>query len=196
MPAFGGCASRSSANTCARGSTLSSTASLTGARPAARIDADTVAIGCFGFAVVAGLAGAFVGLDTHGLWFDELFAARLIEPDSTSLMARITTDVHPPVYLVLLSLYSKVAGEGDAALRGLSAFAACAAILVFVTATKRTFSLPARLFGAAMATGSLFWFFQAQNVRSYALCLLIGAGILSGCLSLLDEQREPGRARL
>jgi hypothetical protein len=176
---------------------LSSSDSLLAAPPAGRTDADAlVAIGCFGLGCVAGLAGAFVGLDTHGFWFDELFTARLIEPDGTSLMARIATDVHPPVYLVLLSLYSQVAGDGDAALRSLSALSACAAIVVFVAATRQAFSLPGRLFGAAMATGSLFWFFQAQNARSYALCFLIGAGILGCCLALLDERQGRGNARL
>src|SRR6516165_10073436 len=131
MPASGACASRSSAATCARSSTLSSTGSLLAAPPASRTGTDSlVAIVCFGMAIVVGLAGAFVGLATHGFWFDELFTARLIEPDGTSLMARIVTDVHPPVYLVLLSLYSKIAGDGDAALRSLSALAASASILM------------------------------------------------------------------
>jgi hypothetical protein len=176
---------------------LSSTGSLLAAPPASRTGTDSlVAIVCFGMAIVVGLAGAFVGLATHGFWFDELFTARLIEPDGTSLMARIVTDVHPPVYLVLLSLYSKIAGDGDAALRSLSALAASASILMFVATTRRTFTLPGRLFGAALATGSLFWFFQAQNARSYALCLLVSAGILACGLALLDKEQQPGRARL
>jgi hypothetical protein len=176
---------------------LSSTDSLLAAPPATRTETDSlVAVVCFGIAIVVGLADAFVGLDTHGFWFDELFTARLIEPDGTSLTARIATDVHPPVYLVLLSLYSKIAGGGDAALRSLSALAATASILVFVAATRRTFTLPGRLFGATLATGSLFWFFQAQNARSYALCLLIGAGILACSLALLDKEQKPVRARL
>ena len=176
---------------------MSSIDSPLAAPPATRTESDSlVAIICFGLAVVVGLAGAFVGLATHGFWFDELFTARLIEPDGTGLMARIATDVHPPVYLVLLSLYSKIAGDGDAALRSLSALAASASILVFVTATRRTFTLPGRMFGAAIATGSLFWFFQAQNARSYALCLLIGAGILACSLALLNKEQKPARARL
>jgi Dolichyl-phosphate-mannose-protein mannosyltransferase len=95
--------------------------------------------------------------------------------------------VHPPVYLIVLFIYSRIVGDTEVALRSLSALAACASILIFVAGTKRTFSLPARLFGAAIATGSLFWFFQSQNARSYAFCLLISAGILALCLSLLAE---------
>ncbi len=145
-----------------------------------------VAIACFGTACAIGLVFAFVGLETHSFSFDELFTARLLEPaEGTTLLSRIVTDVHPPLYLLALSFFTQLFGDGDAALRSFSAIFACGAILVFIATTRSAFSLPARLFGAAMATGSLFWFYQAQNARSYALGLLIGAGVMGLGLSLL-----------
>ncbi len=162
-------------------------------RPAAK---GLVATVCFGIACAVGLAGAFIGLDTHGFWFDELFTARLLQPDGTSLLSRIVTDVHPPIYLAVLSIYSRIVGDSDVALRSLSSLCACGAIVVFVTATKRTFSLAGRLFGAALATGSVFWFFQAQNARSYALGLVISAGILALALRLLAGQLQQRDRRL
>src|ERR1700738_2277047 len=167
MLACGGFANRSSAGTCARNSTLSSIdrAATPGAgtRASGNIDG-LLATWCFAAACAVALAGAFVGLDTFGFWLDELFTLRVLQPydGSGGLFARIATDVHPPLYPVLLFLYSKVAGDSDAALRSFSAFSACAAVLTFVAATKSAFSLPGRLFGAALATGSLFWFFQSQ----------------------------------
>lgn len=158
-----------------------------------------IAVACFGAAAAIGLIFAFVGLDLHSFWFDELFTVRLLEPlTGTTLMSRIATDVHPPVYLAALSLFSHVFGDSDAALRAFSAIAACGAVVVFVATTRTAFSLPARLFGTALATGSLFWFFQAQNVRSYALCLLVSAGILGLGLRLLqdDSRRRPLLAAL
>jgi hypothetical protein len=151
----------------------------------------------FGLACAIGMIGAFIGLNAHGFWFDEFFTARILESDngSGSLIARIASDVHPPIYLVVLFVYSRIVGDTEVALRSFSALVACAAILLFIVGTKRTFSLPARLFGAAIATGSLFWFFQSQNARSYAFCLLISAGILALCLSLLTGQR-PHNKRL
>jgi hypothetical protein len=153
-----------------------------------------VAIACFGTACTIGLAFAFVGLETHSFWYDELFTARLLEPaNGTTLLSRIATDVHPPLYLLALALFTQLFGDGDAALRSFSAIAACGAILVFIAATRPAFSLPARLFGAAMATGSLFWFYQAQNARSYALSLLISTAVMAIGLSLL---RGRSRRRL
>jgi hypothetical protein len=152
-------------------------------------------VGLFGLACAIGMIGAFVGLNAHGFWFDEFFTARILESGngSGSLIARIASDVHPPIYLVALFIYSKIVGDTEVALRSFSALAACAAILLFIVGTKLTFSLPARLFGAAIATGSLFWFFQSQNARSYAFCLLISAGILALCLSLLTGQPPHGK---
>jgi hypothetical protein len=152
-----------------------------------------IAILCFGLAVAVGLVGAFVHLDGHSFWIDELFTARLLEPVAgTDLFGRIATDVHPPLYMAALWLHAQLFGTSDAALRGLSAAAACAAILVFITGTRAFFSLPARLFGAALATGTLFWFFQAQNARSYALCLLIGAAMMPVGLGLATSADRPG----
>ena len=149
-------------------------------------------IACFGIACFIGVAGAFVGLQAHGFWFDEFITAWIIEPGGGvgNLISRIVTDVHPPLYYAVLFVYSKVAGHSDAALRSFSALSMGAALLIFVAATRRTFSLPARLFGGAIASGSLFWFVQSQNARPYALCLLIGAGILALCLSFLAERQK------
>jgi hypothetical protein len=157
----------------------------------------TVAVACFGLACAVGLVFAFVGFETHSLWFDELFTARLLEPTAgTTLFGRIATDVHPPLYLFILSGITRLIGDGEAGLRLPSAVAACGAILVFVLGSRTVFSLPARLFGAAMAAGSLFWFNQAQNARSYALCLLIVAGLMVTGLALLKPEGHPRRRLL
>lgn len=148
-------------------------------------------------AVAAGLVGAFVGLDTHGFWFDELYTAWITAPsgDLAGLIANISADVHPPLYYLAIHLYAKLFGTSEVALRSFSALCATGAVLLFVTATGRWFSLNARLFGAAIATGSLFWFYQAQNARSYALCLLLGTAILALCLSLMAAPRESAADR-
>jgi uncharacterized membrane protein len=165
--------------------------------PLPKVDS-ALALGCFAAAVTAGLVGAFVGLDAFGFWFDELFTRRVVDPAAglEGLFARIASDVHPPVYPMLLFFYAKVTGESDQALRAFSAVSACAAVLTFVAATTGAFSLRGRLFGAAVATSSLFWFFQSQNARSYALCLLIGAGIAALSLRLIQARQDRAGGRV
>ncbi len=160
-------------------------------RPALTEVGDFLALVGFGIACAIGLAGTFVGLESHGFWFDELLTAHIVEPsDPAEMLARITEDVHPPLYSMVLFAYAKLVGISEPGLRSFSALSACAAVLLFVAATRQAFSLPGRLFGAAMATGSLFWFFQSQNARPYALSLLISVAILAICLRLLAERRD------
>lgn len=149
-----------------------------------------IAVGCFGVACAIGLVGAFVGLRVSSFWLDELFTAWIVEVgiDFDEFVARIVTDVHPPVYYGLAFLHSHLFGDGEAGLRSLSAVCGVAAILLFVVATRSYFSLAARLFGGAMATGSFFWFYHAQNARGYSLAFLIGVGILAISLSILSKR--------
>ena len=149
-----------------------------------------IAVGCFGSACAVGLVGAFVGLKVSSFWIDELFTAWIVEVGISfdEFIARIVTDVHPPVYYILAFLHAQLFGDGEVGLRSLSALCAVAAVLLFIVATKSWFSLAGRLFGAALATGSFFWFYQAQNARGYSLSFLIGVGILAISLSILAKR--------
>ncbi|MCF8532087.1 MAG: hypothetical protein K9G48_03710 [Reyranella sp.] len=152
-----------------------------------------IAIGSFGVACAIGLVGAFVGLRHSSFWLDELFTAWIVEHSIKfdEFVARFVTDVHPPVYYVLTFLYSFVFGDDELGLRSFSAACGVAAVMLFVIATKPYFSLAGRLFGGAMATGSFFWFYHAQNARGYSLSLLIGVGILVISLSILAKRKQP-----
>lgn len=156
-----------------------------------------IAIACFALAGAIGLAGAFVGLDYKSFWVDELYTAGIVEPMGRegNLFTRIAGDLNSPLYFILVFLYSKIVGTSDAALRSFSALSGCVAVVLFIFGTKRSFSLPARLFGAAMATGSFYWFVQSQNARNYAFAVLVGTGILVLCLALLSEDRAGETSR-
>lgn len=147
----------------------------------------------FAIACAIGLAGAWFALDHHSLWFDELWTAGVVgtDRDLGAMFARNFAETNPPVYYVALFYFSQIAGSSEEALRAFSAFFGCVSIAVFVFGTRRSFSLSARLFAAALATGSYFWFFQSQNVRCYTLALAISAGIVAIALSLLRDPSRP-----
>jgi hypothetical protein len=148
---------------------------------------------CFGLACLVGLVGAFVGLNASGFWLDELFTHWVIDlgGGARQVTDRVLTDMHPPVYYAIMALWARMFGDSEAPLRSFSALCGVGAVLVFVLGSGRAFSLNARLFAAAMATGSGFWFYQTQNARDYGLCLLIGAGLLALALRLLEESAAP-----
>jgi 4-amino-4-deoxy-L-arabinose transferase-like glycosyltransferase len=151
-----------------------------------------VAIGCFGIACAIGLVGAFVGLDVSSFWLDELYTAWITENGISfkELIARVVTDLHPPVYHVIAFAYAHFFGDDEIGLRSLSALCGVAAIILFVVGAKPYFSLAARLFAGAIATSSFFWFYQVHNARGYALSFLIGVGILLLALSILAKRKQ------
>jgi hypothetical protein len=158
-------------------------------------------IGAFGGVCVAGLIGAFIGLAVSSFWYDELYTAWVIGTDSSlaDVARRATTDVHPPLYYFSIFGFSKIAGTSDEAMRLFSTIWATAAIVLFITATGRAFSLPARLFGAALAMVSNFWFYQAQNARFYSLGFFIATAILAISIVLLkprDLQEQQAKWRI
>jgi 4-amino-4-deoxy-L-arabinose transferase-like glycosyltransferase len=152
-----------------------------------------LATAALALAALIGLAGAWVGLDASSLWMDELFTRWVVTGDGAgdTLLQRIGTDVHPPLYYLLIAAWSAVFGASDMALRTFSAALGCAAILIFTLGTARVFSLRARLFAAALATCSGFWFFQAQNARDYTLSLVLVSIVLALGLRLLAERDSP-----
>jgi len=158
----------------------------------ARFDS-LIASSCFAIASAIGIVGAFFGLKLSSFWLDELFTAWIVEVGITfdQFVARFVTDVHPPVYYGLAYAYAQLFGDDEVGLRSLSAVLAGLAIVLFVTSTARYFSLAARLFGSAMATGSFFWFYHSQNARGYSLSFVIGTGILALSLSLIDKRNRP-----
>jgi hypothetical protein len=161
------------------------------AKPAARtvnaLDAATTVV--LGACALIGLLGAFYGLGVSSFWVDELFTAWVVgaDGDASAMVERALTDVHPPLYYYMAFVFSLGFGDSDVALRTFSALAAVGAIVVFYFGGAGVFSRNARLFAAALATGSEYWFFHAQNARSNALSLLFASLILALCLSILQK---------
>src|SRR5471032_46521 len=156
-----------------------------------RLD-ELIAPVCFGIATAIGLAAAFAGLTVSSLWQDELYTGWIVEPAIgwTVTVARALHDVGPPLYYLLLWPFVQLLGDGEIGLRLFSTLCAVASLLLFILGGASFFSLRARLFAAAMAAGSSYWFVQAQNARFYALALLISTGLLLLGLSALRRDRS------
>jgi len=146
----------------------------------------------FALPVVIGLVGLFIGLGHSSFWYDELFTAWVVKSDRNAVhvFSRILTDLHPPVYYFSTYLYSLIFGTGDAALRSYSALAVAGTAALILLTTRRVLSLHARLIACGLMLGSKYAFYMAQNARSYALCLLIGAAMLGLALAMLGDERR------
>lgn len=147
-----------------------------------------------GGVVIAAFAFAFVGLSAEGYWTDELFTLFLVNHHggAAEVWRRALTDTHPPLYYLLLYGWAQVFGLSEPALRALSGLFCIGAVAALALGTRRAFTLNGRLFAAAVAVTSPFWFMQSQNVRNYALCLLATSILAVLAIRARASQREGG----
>jgi len=131
-------------------------------------------------------------LDAQSLWNDEGTAAALALRDLATIARNASDDIHPPLYYWLLSLWVRLAGTSEFALRGLSA-------LMSVTTVGLTMRLARRWFGGitALLVGLLtavspFAIYYAQEARMYAQVTLFGlAAMLALTRVLPADDAEP-----
>jgi 4-amino-4-deoxy-L-arabinose transferase-like glycosyltransferase len=145
----------------------------------------------YGALALIACCAAFVGLSSSGLWIDELFTVYLIHHQGGigEVFHRALTDTHPPLYYFFLYGWTRLTGLSEWALRLPSAVFAVLAIGFFAVGTRRVLSPAATAFACAVGALSTFWFNQSQNTRSYALCMLLAAGLLSIAIGLRRRLR-------
>lgn len=138
-------------------------------------------------------AWTFVGLGASSYWVDELVTLFIVDHSGgvSEVVRRALTDTSPPLYDLLIHGWVRVFGDGEAATRSFSALCAVAASALFIACNSAAFSRPARLFGAAAGASSFYWFKQSQNVRSYALTMLILTALLS-CAAAAKRRAQAG----
>lgn len=138
-------------------------------------------------------ASAFVGLGASGYWIDELWTLFVVDHSAGVLevIRRTMTDTNPPAYNLIVHGWVRLFGDSEAATRSFSALCAVAASALFVAFAGKPFSRGARLFGAVAGVSSFFWFKQSQNLRSYALAMLILTALL-GCAAAAKRQSRAG----
>ena len=150
--------------------------------------------------------GAALRIDRLGLeelTTDEAFSWRMTTHAPSDIVARTATDVHPPLYYLVLEAWTSVAGESPAALRGLSLLLGLAAVvlayLLYVEVDRHGGGggTPAGRWGAVVA--ALLVAVHAdqvghsRHVRMYALGAAL-AGLTAWLVlrALRSERRAPG----
>lgn len=143
----------------------------------------------YGLIALAGCLFAFVGLSSNSFWADELYTMQVVNHNGglAEVFRRVLADVHPPLYDVLLYGWIQVAGHSEWAVRLPSALFGVAAILMFAFGTRRRLSPTTIAFACAVATTSMFWFVQSQNMRDYALSMLLSSALLVAAIRLHEH---------
>ena len=118
----------------------------------------------------------FWDLSAQSLWFDEGYSAWVVRLSPWQIIEVIRNDVSPPLYYLLLKLWTGAFGDSEAALRSMSAVAAVASLLlVLAIAWRITRNATATLVAAGAYAVSVLQIQFAQEARSYGLASLLAA---------------------
>ena len=116
----------------------------------------------------------FAWIGEQSFWLDEAYTADGVGRSFGGLIAWVADhEATPPLYYSLAWLWARVFGDGEAALRSLSAVIGTAAVPVAFLAARELFDRRAGLFAAALVAVNPFFVWYSQEARSYALLVFV-----------------------
>lgn len=135
-------------------------------------------------------------LTAQSLWFDEVLTLHSARAPLADLLPTIRSwEDSPPLYFVLINLWSRLAGHSDAALRLPSALAGIAAVYATHRLARRLFRAHPRpaavaLTAALLLAISRYHIAYSQEARGYAILLLLCILSTHAFVALLDGDRR------
>jgi 4-amino-4-deoxy-L-arabinose transferase-like glycosyltransferase len=147
-----------------------------------------------GAIVVLGAAIRFSTIDQQSLWLDEATTWGIVSHGLGHVLSTVPkTESTPPLYYVLVWLWSRVFGTGDVGLRSFSALCGTLTIPVMWALGRRLASERIGLVAALLTAVNPLLFWYSQEARTYALLVVLSALSLLAFARVLDE---PTRGRL
>jgi mannosyltransferase len=125
---------------------------------------------------VLGGALQFASLDLQSFWSDEAMTSVIVRMHFGGMLSAVRhSESTPPVYYVLVWLWARVFGVGEAGLRSFSALAGTATIPVVYASASTLVSRRAGIAAAAIVATHPLLVWYSQEARSYALLVLLSA---------------------
>ncbi|CAN7238566.1 glycosyltransferase family 39 protein [Rhizobium sp. LjRoot254] len=146
------------------------------------------------------LAFRLPGLDSRSLWIDELYSEWFSSRSFTELWRDVPLyETHPPIYYILLKLWTLIFGNSELGLRSLSLVASLATILLVAVSGRLVkadwLGNMVSLLGAALLAVNYANIREAQNARPYSLLtLLFMVAIVAALVLVARVQRDPKAA--
>jgi hypothetical protein len=136
----------------------------------------------------------FTNLGRQSLWVDEALTTWVLDPNPLDTLSNLADrEATPPLYYALAWLWTRVLGEGDVALRSLSAVLGTATVPAAYLAGARLVSRRTGIIAAALVAASPYLIWYSQEARSYALAMLLAAlslAFLAGATQPVARRRE------
>ena len=124
-----------------------------------------------------------------GIWFDEAVSLLIAKNNIYHIIAGSPgVSVNPPVYYILLHLWSQFAG-GEAGARLLSVFFGLAAVIMAYLLALRLMGERVALLAALIFAVSPFQVYYSQELRMYSLLTFLSLGIIYSTAGILQRER-------
>ncbi len=134
----------------------------------------------------------FATLGTPSYWYDEFLTVTDTHRTFVGMVQAVhDTEVNPPFYFVVAWGWQKVFGNGEIALRTLSALLGTATVPIVYAAARDLASRRAGLFAAALTATSPLLIWYSQEIRTYSLLVFLSA--LSFLYFVYALQREEAK---
>lgn len=139
-------------------------------------------------------AGAALRLGSASpLWLDEALSANIASLPVADLLDALRRDGHPPLYYLLLHGWSAVVGEGDHAVRALSAVLGLATLPLLWAAGRRAGGRSCAVAATVLYATSPFAIRYSTETRMYSLVAFL---VVAGWLAVRRAQDRPTLPRL
>ena len=135
------------------------------------------------------------------LWNDELFTHQFSydyfkattaadsPPASHRLLSQLKKELHPPIYYILVYLYSRF-WAGGVSLRYLSLFFSFLSLIFFYLLSRRILGRRAGLYALALMAIHPWHIYYAQEARAYALHCFLCLGIIYALLQAVHTNKK------
>jgi mannosyltransferase len=135
----------------------------------------------------------FYQIGAQSLWSDEGNSAALAARSLIQITRDAANDIHPPLYYWLLSLWTRIFGTSEAALRSLSGVLGILLVLCIAQLGRCMHNKAVGLVAAFFAAISPFQVYYSQEARMYILLALEAAAAVLFFWRLLahEEQENP-----
>jgi mannosyltransferase len=144
--------------------------------------------------VLVGAALRWWRIDYQSFWFDEAVSATIARQPLWEILTGSTRDVgNPPFFHLLLSFWRRAAGDGDAAIRGLSVLCGIASLPAMYWLGKKTLGVSTGLVAAALLALSPFHVYYSQEARTYCLVVLLSLLSTIAMIRCLEKPASIGR---
>ncbi len=114
-------------------------------------------------------------IGSESLWLDEAVSVKISSHSLTSIISLATQgcETNPPLYYMLLHLWTRLFGQSEVAIRSLSACLGTISVLLIYKVGKSLFDRRAGILAAFLLATSAYAIEYSQEARQYSLLLLL-----------------------